>query len=264
MKRVLGRKQSTDNSLWLDAAAHIEELVSADELSEAVATACAEIKRTAKGKHCAYAWSGGKDSLVLADICQGLGIVDCVFAHTELEYPAFLEWCLENKPEGCEVINTGQNIDWLVKHPAMLFPENSAITSRWFEIVQRTAIRQYFLAHNLDVIICGHRKADGNYVGKGTNIYTNGAGVTRYSPLADWPHEFILAYIHYHKIPMPPIYGWRDGYRCGTHPWPSRSGMASPEQGFREVYEIDPSIVIAAAEKLPGARQFLESEVTGA
>lgn len=254
MKRVLGRKQSTDNSRWLDAIAHIEELVSPDELAEAVATVCEEIKATVSGKRSAYAWSGGKDSLVLADICQSVGITDCLFAHTELEYPVFLDWCLQHKPEGCEVINTGQNIEWLVKHPAMIFPDNSATTSRWYGIVQRTAIKQYFTERKLDVILCGHRKADGNYVGRGTNIYTNGAGVTRYSPLADWPHELVLAYIHYRKIPMPPIYGWKDGYRCGTHPWPSRMGMISVEEGFREVYEIDPSIVIAAAEKLPSAR----------
>jgi len=262
MRQILGKKQSTNNSVWAEAASQIEELVTLQELNEAVATVIDAVKKTTEGKRSAYAWSGGKDSLVLADICQGIGITDCVFAHTELEYPAFLAWCMENKPDGCEVINTGQDIEWLAKHPKMIFPGSSATTSRWYEIVQRTAIRKYFQSHNLDIIICGHRKADGNHVGKGTNVYTNGAGVTRYSPLADWPHELVLAYIHYHGIPMPPIYGWKDGYRCGTHPWPSRMGMASAEQGFREVYEIDSSIIVAAAEKLPSARHFLEG-VTG-
>jgi len=195
---------------------------------------------------------------VLADICRQVGITSCVFAHTNLEYPAFLAWCLENKPQDCEVINTGQDLDWLAKHPAMLFPQNSALVSRWFAIVQRAAIQRYFRAHQLDIIVAGHRKADGNYVGKCANIYTNGAGVTRYSPLADWPHELVLAYIHYHDIALPPIYGWRDGYRCGTHPWPSRMGMKSIEQGWAEVYEIDRSIVEQAAAKIESAARFLE------
>jgi len=260
MKRILGRKQSMDNARWLEAMARIEELVSKDELDNAVATVCDEIKQVTAGKKVAYAWSGGKDSLVIEDICKKLGITDCVFVHTELEYPAFLSWCMEHKPEGCEVINTGQDLDWLAKHPAMLFPDNSTLISRWFEIVQRNGIKQYFLKHQLDIIIVGHRKADGNYVGKGSNILTNGAGVTRYSPLADWPHELLLAYIHYHKIPMPPIYQWKDGYRCGTHPWPSRMGMKSIEDGWADVYEIDPSIVIAAATKIESAAHFLTAK----
>lgn len=262
MRQILGRKQSTNNSLWIEAVSQIEELVTLQELNEAVATVTSAIKKTSEGKRTAYAWSGGKDSLVLADICQSIGITDCVFAHTELEYPVFFAWCMEHKPDGCEVINTGQDIEWLAKHPRMIFPGDASTVSRWYEIVQRTAIKRYFQSHNLDIIICGHRRADGNYVGKGTNIYTNGSGVTRYSPLADWPHEMVLAYIHYHEIAMPPIYGWKDGYRCGTHPWPSRMGMSSAEQGFREVYEIDPSIIVAAAEKLPSARHFFEG-VTG-
>lgn len=258
MKRILGKKQSTDNSRWLEAMANIEELVSKNELDNAVATVIEDIKTHTKGKKSAYAWSGGKDSLVIEDLCKKIGITDCIFAHTDLEYPIFLEWCLENKPEGCEVINTGQDLDWLAKHPAMLFPDNSALISHWFEIVQRTGIKRYFLKHELDLIIVGHRRADGNFVGKGTNIHTNNAGVTRYSPLSDWPHELLLAYIHYNKIPLPPIYGWKDGYRCGTHPWPSRMGMKSIPDGWADVYEIDPSIVEKAAKKIESAAHFLK------
>ena len=258
MKRVLGRKQSTDNSCWLDAAANIKKLVTKKELTVATAQVIEEIRQLTNGKKAAYAWSGGKDSLVIADMCQKIGITECVFVHTDLEYPVFLGWCLEHKPKGCEVINTGQDLDWLAKHPAMLFPDNSTTISRWFGIVQRAGIKKYFLDHGLEIIIASNRKADGNYVGKGANIFTNGAGVTRYSPLADWPHEMLLAYIHYNKLAMPPIYEWKDGYRCGTHPWPSRMGMKSIDQGWAEVYEIDPSIVEQAATKIESAAHFLE------
>ena len=258
MKTVLGRKQSTDNERWLEAVANIEQLVSENELAEAVATAFADIKRVTQGKHVAYAWSGGKDSLIVAHMCAALGITDSVFGHCELEYPAFLKWCMENKPEGCEVINTGQDIDWLARRPAMLFPTSSAVVSRWFELVQKTAIRRYCRAKKLDMIIVGHRKADGNYVGKGTNICSNSAGVTRYSPLGNWKHELALAYIHYNKIPMPPIYGWKDGYRLGTHPWPSRMHTNSIDEGWADVYGIDPSIVKQAAVKIESAARYLE------
>lgn len=258
MTRVVGRKQSAENGVWLDAMNRIEELVTRAELDVATAQALKEMETNTKGKRSAYAWSGGKDSIVVGHMCRQLGIKDCVFGHTELEYPAFLAWCMDNLPDGCEVINTGQDLDWLAKHPAMLFPQSSALISRWFGIVQRTAIQQYFAAHNLDIVVVGHRKADGNYVGKGSNIHSNNSGVTRYSPLSDWSHELLLAYIHYHKLAMPPIYGWKNGYRCGTHPWPSRMGMKSMEQGWAEVYEIDPTIVTGAAAKIESAARFLE------
>lgn len=140
----------------------------------------------------------------------------------------------------------------------MLFPKDSAAAGRWFSIVQHRAQREYFKAHELDVIILGRRRADGNYVGRNSNIYTDGKGVTRFSPLAAWKHEHILAYIHYHQLPLPPIYGWKNGYLCGTHPWPARQWTGSIENGWREVYDIDPSIVLAAAEKIDSARAFLK------
>jgi len=83
------------------------------------------------------------------------------------------------------------------------------------------------------------------------------AATVRQHPAAG-EHELLLAYIHYNKIPMPPIYGWKDGYRCGTHPWPSRMGMKSISDGWADVYEIDPSIVETAAEKIESAAHFLE------
>ena len=44
---------------------------------------------------------------------------------------------------------------------------------------------RYYKEHQLEILLLGRRKADGNYVGK-DNIYTNSSGITRYSPLAEW------------------------------------------------------------------------------
>lgn len=262
MIKILGRKQRTENNQWLEAMDRIEELVPKAELAELVKKTKADIRKTTKGKKAAYCWSGGKDSIVLSDICRATGIKDCMFAHTNLEYPAFLSWCMDHLPEQCEVINTGQDLEWLAKHPEMIFPTKSNFVDAWNVVVHRRAFTQYFFGHKLDMILMGHRKADGNFVGPG-NFIRKKSGETRYSPLADWPHEMILAYIHYHKLALPPIYTWKDGFLQGTHAWPSREHMETPGQGYREVYEIDPSIVTQAAEQIPSARHFLE-EVAGA
>ena len=254
----LGRKQSISNEAWLEAVATIESAVPRRELDDLVAVTIEDIRATVGQKKAAYAWSAGKDSVVLGKLCEAAGVTDSMIGVCDLEYPAFMAWVNEHKPAGCEVINTHQDLDWLARHPDMLFPKDSAKAGRWFSIVQHRAQAEFFKAHNLDIVILGRRRADGNFVGRGTNIYTDGKGVTRFSPLAAWGHEHVLAYIHYHQLPLPPIYGWKNGYLCGTHPWPARQWTGGIKNGWREVYEIDPTIVTAAAEKLASARAFLK------
>jgi len=254
----LGRKQNIKNDAWIAAMADIESAVTREEIDELAALTVEDIKAKTTGKNAAYAWSGGKDSIVLGKLCELAGVKDCMIGVCDLEYPAFMAWIQKHKPKKCEVINTHQDLDWLAQHPEMLFPRDSQTAARWFSIVQHRAQREYFKAHELDMIILGRRRADGNYVGRKTNIYTDGKGVTRFSPLADWSHEQLLAYIHYHKLPMPPIYGWPNGYLCGTHPWPARQWTGGEANGWREVYNIDKEIVITAAERIPGAKAYLE------
>lgn len=259
MGDVLGRKQRIKNSDWIDAFGKIEQLVSKKELDQLVEKTVKEIKKKTKGKKTAYAWSGGKDSLVLGEICQRTGITPCVLVISNLEYKAFIEWVEGHKPSELSIINTGQDIKWLAAHLQMLFPQDSKFAARWFQIVQHRGQTKYYKEQELDMLLLGRRRADGNYVGKGDNIYTNGQRVTRYSPLSDWTHEQVLAYIHYYKLEMPPIYEWKNGYLCGTHPWPARQWTGSVENAWEEIYEIDSSIVTEAAEHIQSAKDFLES-----
>ena len=259
MNNILGRKQRIKNSEWLNAMENIESLVSKKDLESLVKKTVADIKRKTKGKKAAFAWSAGKDSLVLGQICHMAGINACVLVVCNLEYPAFLKWVEANKPPELEIINTGQDLRWLSNHPHMLFPQDSKTAAQWFHIVQHRGQARYYKDHELDVLLLGRRRADGNYVGKGENIYTNGQGVTRYSPLSEWSHEQVLAFIHYYNVALPPIYEWKNGYLCGTHPWAARQWTGSVENGWKEVYEIDRSVVKEAAEHIPSAKAFLES-----
>lgn len=255
---MLGRKQKISNDDWIKAAVQIEKLVSRQQIETAAERVLTDIQKRTAGKKVAYAWSGGKDSLVLGHICEQAGIYASVLAVCDLEYPAFLNWLCQHKPIGCEIINTGQNLNWLAAHTEMLFPQNSALAGRWFAIVQHRAQRQYYQQKHLDMLLLGRRRADGNFVGYGDNIYTDRNGITRYCPLADWSHEQILAYIYYHQIELPPIYSWQNGYLCGTHPWPARQWTGSMQNGWWEIYNIDPEIVKNAAAVLDSARTFLQ------
>jgi 3'-phosphoadenosine 5'-phosphosulfate sulfotransferase (PAPS reductase)/FAD synthetase len=253
----LVRKQSSKNEAWVEAMKNIETLVPKAELDKVVKSTLAAIRKVIKGKKVAYGWSGGKDSIVLGHLCEQLGVADCMIAVCDLEYPMFIKWINENKPKGCTVVNTGQNMAWLIKRPDLLFPDNVKV-NRWYAAVQHAAQTKYFKDNTLDYLILGRRRADGNYVGGSDGIYTNGKGVTRYSPLAAWKHEHILAYIHYNNLLVPPIYDWVNGYLCGTHPWAARQYTGSVENGWREVYSIDPTIVETAAAHIESARAFME------
>lgn len=251
---MLGKKQKIKNEEWLAAVATIATTVSKDKIDELTGKTIIDIHKNIKGIKSAYAWSAGKDSIVLGHICEKAGISNSLIGVCNLEYPAFMAWVDDNKSKNCEVVNTGQGLKWLSSHQWMLFPQNSGISSRWFSIVQHAAQRQYVKAHDIDILLLGRRKADGNFVGRGINTYTDGKGVTRYSPLADWRHEDILAYIHYNNLALPPIYDWNNGYKCGTHPWPARPYT---ENGWQEIYNIDPSIVKEAAKYITSADEFL-------
>lgn len=257
---MLGRKQNIKNEQdWLDAMANIEQTVSKDELDALIDRTVADIKEKTAGKKVAYSWSAGKDSLALQFVCEKAGIKDALFVYCDLEYPAFMEWVEAHKPEGCTMFNTKQNMEWLAKHQEMLFPQRADVAGKWFHIVQHTGQNEYYKDNNLDMILLGRRRQDGNYVGKGTNIYTNGKGVTRFSPICDWRHEDVMALIHYYGLEMPPIYSWKNGYLCGTHNWAERQWTGSIENGWREVYDIDKSIVVEASKYFPSAKKFLES-----
>lgn len=259
MKNILGRKQSIKNGDWLKAMENIGDLISKAELEKKVSATVQEIQRVTTGKKAAYAWSAGKDSIVLGNICEMAGVCECMIGVCNLEYSEFMTWIMEHRPDHLEVINTGQDMEWLVKHPGMLFPQNSKVAARWFAIVQHRAQAQYYKEHGLDMILLGRRRADGNYCGKGGDIYTDGKGVTRYSPLAGWKHEEILGYIHYFNLPIPPIYGWKNGYLCGTHPWPARQWTKSVQNAWQEIYDIEPDIVRKAAERIESAKQYLKT-----
>ena len=256
MKQVLASKHHTTQQQWLDALSGIETLITRQEVESYAETARDRIRMATRGKHAAYAWSGGKDSIVIADLCEAVGVHEGYFAYCDLDYPAFIRWCAANKPAGVKMMHTGYGLDLLVEHPELIFARG-AVGQRWHQISQRRPFTRMYFDNKLDVLLVGHRTIDGNVCGPDFTIRKN-TGETRFSPLADWPHEALLGYIHYHDLALPPIYGWKDGFIQGTHAWPERDFCESLEQGYREVYEIDPSIIIAAAKKLPSAAAFLK------
>ena len=250
------RKQISTQADWLRAWEHAESLVPAADLDALIERTLAEMREKTQGKRVAYAWSGGKDSLVIDWLCAQLGIESCVFAMTNLEYPEFLTWVTNHMPPGLTTINTGQDLKWLAKHPKLLFPQSATDNAQWFKVVQHAAQRRYFYHWNLDLLVLGRRHAEGNHCGP-NGIYTNREKVTRYSPIRDWSHEAVLALLRREGYSLPPIYGYPRGWQVGTGNWAQRLYTKSREQGWDETWQIDPDLVRQAADVLPQAREYL-------
>lgn len=245
---MLGRKQSMkleDEQKWWYVIENIEKYVSRAEVEIATAEVLDRIKTITAGKKSAYAWSGGKDSLVIADLCKRAGITKSYCLVTGLEYPQWLKFLLENKPPDCEIIEVGYDLDFISAHSELLFVQGKP-QQFWNRNIRHKYAKKYIEENNLDILIFGRRKIDGNVCGK------SGLNKKSYSPLYDWSHELLFAYMHYNKIEIPFIYKWNRGFYFGTHLWVER-------YNFKEVYEIDSSIVEAAADKIPAAKKFLEA-----
>lgn len=256
----LPRKQGIpDQAAWKTAMANAAQTWPDDRLDELVETTAAAIRFTVGRQRAAIAWSGGKDSLVLAHVAQLAGITQSVLAITEgLEFPAFLAWVTDHMPDDLTVISTGQTLPWLAEHPKMLFPQGE-YGPRWFQIVNHRGQDRFFRDEHLDLLLTGRRRADGNYTGPaGTDLYRNAKGTVRYSPLASWSHEAVFALINRENIALPPCYDWPRGFQVGTGAWPARQWTRNVDHGFEEVWAIDPDVIRNAAATLPAAADWLQ------
>lgn len=265
---AIGQKQQISHEEFLAAWANIEQLVSREHTEKLIATAAAEVVKVCAGKRAAFSWSGGKDSLALEVVCKRAGIGECMMAITDLEVPAFLAWVTDHMPHGMEVKNVGLDLGWLSTHPTFLFPDRAKDGpdgagiqgTRWFNRVQRRGQVAFNTERRLNLLLLGRRRKDGNWIpaqpGHPEGVFSS-KGVTWYCPIRDWTHEETFAAIHYGGLELPPVYSWPRGFRVGTGPWPQRQWCGSIDQGWREVWEIDPAIVKEAAYVIPSGMDFL-------
>jgi len=259
MSKTLGRKQNLTNEDWTDLISNIENVISRAEVEQLSTRTIESIKSATNERNAAYAWSGGKDSLVLQKLCELADVTQCFIAITELEYPEFINWIRIFGPEELEYVHTGQDINWLSKNLNFLFPQDNKILAKWWPIVQWSGQRKYYEAQKLDLLMLGRRRIEGNYLGpNGGAEYSTKDGRNIFNPVADWSHEQIYGFIHYHGLGLPPIYYYKNGFRRGTHPWPIRKWTGSVENGWREIYDIDPQIIQHAAPHIESARSFLK------
>jgi 3'-phosphoadenosine 5'-phosphosulfate sulfotransferase (PAPS reductase)/FAD synthetase len=256
---MLKKRNQTSDQEFMQALENIEQIVSQEELERAANLAIAEIKTRTCGQRTAIAWSGGKDSLVLYDLCQRAGISQhgVLGLTEELEYPEMNMWYAEHTPPDVAIIRRPFTYQWLAEHPRMLFPQDPRASDHWRRNVWQSAQNTFCEKNDCTMLILGRRLLDENYCGPGRAGLYRARGTWRYLPIRNWSHEMILAYLHYHQIELPPVYFWPNGFKEGTHPWPARLACLDAADGWAQTYACDPAIVERAADYFPDAAEYL-------
>lgn len=251
------QKQHASHESWVAALETVWTRLTAEHVERRLQEAAGRV-RSLPGR-VAYAWSGGKESIVLEAVCNQARVEECILAICDLEFPEFLSWATDHMPPGLTVVNTGHDLHWLAAHPEMLFPSTAALAARWFRTVQHAGQRGYFRKQSLDWLLLGRRRGDGNYVGKpGEWSYRDRHGVVRASPLHDWTNDEVLGAIRLLDLPLAPCYRWPRGFHVGTGPWPARQWLPTVTAGWEEIHAIDPTVVAEAAAVIASARDFLD------
>jgi hypothetical protein len=193
-------------------------------------------------------------------VMQRAGIKRSVCALTYLEYPAMDLWLASHLPIGCKIVrNPKLDIFWLAQNEERLFPVDSKSGYFWTREGTHWGQRKYYKDHDLDLLILGRRRNDGNYVPRNSNlgIHSNRYGINQYSPLRSWSHEMVLAVCWYFYDEYPPYFFWPKGWINGTGPWPGQR-FANHDQGWEHVISIDKTIFRYAANFLSSARRYFE------
>lgn len=263
MRVVLKAKSSFTNEQVADVYKNITSYVSADEAEQAVEQAVYEVKRlVVKPDNVVYGWSGGKDSIALQVVMERAGIHKAVLGSIpHLEWRSYLDWVDQHAPEGIvHHRNWFLSPAWLAipKNHRYLFPATSKLGYFWTEQGTRYAQKIYQDTEKPAFQIYGRRWADGNQIGPDGFSYNKTSGIRSYSPLRSWPHELVLAVIHYNGRTLPPLYEQPYGWTAGTGTWSGRR-VGTIEESWRSTWQIEPDRVReAAAANVPGARDWLE------
>lgn len=252
----IGRKQGSANARWCELWERCTELVSKEHLDRLTDQTLQSMERVMAGQRCGLAWSGGKDSAVVEWLARKVGIVGGTtsLAHSDLNYPAMERWTLTNIAPDISIHRGSRDLAWLQEHPRYLFPATSKIVRAWFAANQWKAQHDYFKAANLGLIVLGRRTLENSVP---EQLRTDRHGITRYSPIREWGHAEVLAFIRHHDLQLPPCYGWPNGWIRGPHPWNTRHDGDTHREIWSTIAGIDPTILQRAASFFPEAGAVL-------
>lgn len=262
MKNILKAKHFNSQEAWLEVWNNYREYRSRDEVEAIIAASVAEIKQVCAGRHPAYAWSGGKDSIALQIVCEDAGIQRGFCCYNGLYFTDSVNFFFRNAPAGVKLFDTGEDIEWLAAHPQFLFPRKPHI---WNEQTHLKYQPIYCKQTGADLLLMGKRTQDGNFVSKDL-IMSNKKGVKVYCPIREWTHEDVICAIRYRRKKLSPVYFTENGFHYGD----TKFAVMGPLRGetyldaWNRIYKIEPEKVYRSASAgIESAIRYLKARRSG-
>lgn len=189
------------------------------------------------------AYSGGKDSIVVAHLATKHGINEAV-SELSFCFPRDVaEFGDHAKHLGLAVFwQNSLNMDWLKKHPHLLFADLKQ-QSELYAKRQQATIKRIARRLGYTGIITGRRKQENTVR---SHLYQTADGKWNCHPLIDWTTDNIWQYIHDHRLPYPTIYKTPIGKLEGADPFIGVSATNAQRAGFNHydlIHEYDPHIL---------------------
>lgn len=209
--------------------------ISKRDCAELVARTADEMSIILEGERAVFAWSGGKDSVVLEYCLRLVGNYAGVCVATQLEYPIVETFMQREKPRGVEIVRTAHDLQWLKANPRMLFPADSRTKSEWLRIVQHKHTDEFAKRAGATMLMFGRRTEDGNMM-KG-KVYSVEGKARRYNPLKDFTHVQIWGIIQHFGLPEYPLYARHpSSLVTGTGAWAQEPSWEIVEATDPELY----------------------------
>lgn len=207
----------------------------------------------AKAKKPLIAYSGGKDSIATALIlAKHFGVRDAV-----CENSWYFDVHIEDSTKiakqiglRCAFVDSYPGMDFLVKRPEFIFAQSGKVKAKLYALRHWRTISRHAEEGGYDLIAFGRRLGSNSV----KDWLYEARGRLQFFPIREWMESQVWAYIHANGIETPRLYalGRQQEREHGVTPWTSLPG-------WKEVYEIQPNIVEAAAKYFPEAERFLES-----
>lgn len=255
-KSTLKSRAFNTQEQWMNVWNNYDKYVSIEEMKALESKTLKEMLEVTNGKKCGYAYSGGKDSVVLSILCNKIGIYDGICAISSLFFDKSIEHIKSTLPQGLTLVDTGQDMQWLFENQEQyLFSDDMF---QWYKIGHLQAQKEFHQEHDLDLMLKGKRRQDGNNIGTDL-IRTNSRTGNEYNPIRDWTHEEVIAYMRYHGKTLSEFYWTEYGFHFGDVEWPSmnlQKGMSVYDM-WDYIYSFQPSAVIKASEGIKSAKKYL-------
>lgn len=170
----------------------------------------------AHGERPLIAYSGGKDSVVIAHMLSAMGVTEAVCEESFVFADQIASTRQVGRELGLSVTYVkGKGDDWLRKNNHIIFTSDSVARSKSFQVRHQRTIKRHAAQIGASVVFFGRRR-DENSVK--ASLY-EAFGRWQCHPLAAWTLPDIWAYFDKHGITVPWIYKTRFGQVEGNAPF---------------------------------------------